>query len=143
MRKPGVYLYLFLIWIIPFMVRDIVDFGIDMPILSIYLIPFGVCSIAAAVLNYIEKGKNFWKRRNFIFRSIILLSSYSLIIVTSQALTVILENIGCVNYVGDVFGTILMFYWPSIVLFWLIGFPMSLFLEHRRRKIKGVRGVVE
>jgi hypothetical protein len=63
--------------------------------------------------------------------------------VTSQALTVILENIGCVNYVGDVFGTILMFYWPSIVLFWLIGFPMSLFLEHRRRKIKGVRGVVE
>jgi len=131
--KPGGYLYLMLIWMFPFIFRDLnffksYDIDVTLPILNIYLIPFALCIFFVLTLNVIENLKNYWKTMKYRIKYLVVLGSYSSIMLFSGILTEILHDLGYVEYVGDVYGTIIMAYWPSVLLFWLIGIPVTMFL---------------
>lgn len=121
------------------MIRDFNFFnnhGIDIswPVVNVYLIPYIVCFIVVLVLNITEHLLLFWKTLKYKVKYFIIFGSYSLIMLLSGVFTEILHSNGYVDYVGDIYGTIVMGYWPSAFLCWLIGIPVTLFFYHKKSR---------
>lgn len=137
--RPGLYLCMMFLWVVPFMIGDIRYFkqnhiAIDMGKMDIYIIPFFLCIAAAWIINYFELSYGVWTKRNRWLRYIILTGSYFLVACLSSTLTFIFHEFGYVDFAGDVCGTVVMGYLPTAILYGVLGFFFTLFFSAKQKR---------
>jgi hypothetical protein len=137
--RPGIFLYAMFLWIIPFMIRDIYYFrghniAITLERVNVKVIPYGVCVIIAVVLNLLFS--RLWEKINYWVKYLVLVGAYFIVIWTSGILTVIMHEYEYVDYVGDIFGTIVMAYLPTFFLYMICGIPLTLILGKIKAKVR-------
>jgi|GEM_PF-4065891 hypothetical protein len=137
--KPGIYLYYMFLWVVIWIPGEYHIVTGHFPYLNYsieyitkYIIPFALCFIMVPLLNLVTGL--LWKRINCWVKYIIITGCYSVIAWLSIFLTVLFHEFGYVEYAGDVFGTIVMVYWPTIILYWIVGIPAVIFFRHKAKK---------
>jgi hypothetical protein len=139
--KPGLYLYLMFIWVlltipggICIVRRYNVNLHTFMLFMNIHVIPYILCIIVAMILNLVNLFTGYWDKIKYVPKYFILIGSYAVTAWLADIFTLLACKYGYVIYIGDLYGTIVMGYLPTIVLYAVGGIPLTIYLSFRKQR---------
>ena len=113
-------------WIIPFFLMAVAYDGLrDQKSYTPFWVAFGITFTLGTLSTVVELATGLWRRSPGWLRFLLLGGLYFINIYAIVDITVYLDQIGKVAYFGgDACGSFGMLYWPSVIMYFLIGLPI-------------------
>lgn len=123
-RSSIVLLFISLWWIIPLFIRDLLAY----PILSnfnshlLYLLVITISITCSITLGFIDDKKELWNRYDFWGKYLIAMCAYAAQMILLLTSVFILDSFRLIRYYGgDAGGSVVLLFFPSIVIYFVIG----------------------